>query len=338
MEEARRTIGESTAIATVSLREAVAGGLRVAMQLRDEAVGGVEFLDVPKLRDKGEGKGAAVQVWPPGLEKVDFHPGSCPSLVKRGAGADVHHGGHGVAGGVVAPIGLDGVDPRCGQDLIGFEGIEVGRGESQLPAPAVSADHLTLPLEAMPHQGAGAGHIAVVEPLPDFGAGDGEFVFDVRGDVGHIESVRLPAFAKEFFVALPARSESVVVAHHHGGAAEPSDEDVPDEVFWTKPGESAVERLDDQVVQANDFEGLRPLIEGLEQLQSAVVAKEDLPRMGVEGEHHGLGIGGLGLLHHPAQEGLVAQVHAIEGACRHDAAGAGREVGESVVKLHECQK
>ena len=338
MDEAWRTIGESTAIGTVSLREAVSGSLCVAVQLRDEAVGGVEFLDVSEPLGKTEGEGAAVNVWPPSLEKVDFNPGGCIGFVKGGAGADVHHGRHRVAGRVIAPIGLDGVDAWRGQNLIGNEGIEIGRGESQLPPPSVSPDHLSLPLEALPHQRAGARHIAIVETLPDFGAGDGEFVLDVRGDVGYIESVSLAAFSKEFFVALPARSESVVVAHHYGGAAEPSDEDVPDKVLRTKPGERPVERLDDEVVEARGFEGLCPLIEGLEQLQPAVFAKEDLPRVWIEGEHHGLSSGGLCFIHHPAQQCLVAQVHAIKGACGHDAAGAGWEVGESTVKLHERQK
>ena len=53
-----------------------------------------------------------------------------------------------------------------------------------------------------------------------------------------------------------------------------------------EPRERPVKRLDDEVVESGLGEGGGALVEGLEQLQSAVVSEEDLPRVGIEGEHH----------------------------------------------------
>ena len=83
---------------------------------------------------------------------------------------------------------------------------------------------------------------------------------------------------------------------------------------------------------------MRPLVEGLQQFQPAVVAEEHLSRMGVEGEDHGLCAIVLGPVYHPAEQRLVAAVHAVKGARGDDPAWGGRKVGKAVVNLHEGQK
>ena len=85
-------------------------------------------------------------------------------------------------------------------------------------------------------------------------------------------------------------------------------------------------------------EGGGPLVQVLEQLQSAIVSEKHLSRVGVEGEHHGL-CGFLpGLSDHPVEECLMPEVHAVEGARGHDAPDALGEMGKTVVDVHCIQR
>ena len=178
----------------------------------------------------------------------------------------------------------------------------------------------------------------VQQPLADLGAGDGQLILDVGRDVHHIESVGLAAGPQQVHIAFPACTEPVVVSDHDRGGAKPVHEHVADEIRRLEPGEFPVEGLDDEVVESGLGEGGGALVQGLEELQSAVVSEEHLPRVGVEGEHHRLGPFLRGLADHPVQERLVPEVHTVKGARGDDASDALGEMGKTVVDVHCIQR
>jgi hypothetical protein len=133
-------------------------------------------------------------------------------------------------------------------------------------------------------------HIAVAQTLPDFGARNGEFVFDVGWNVHHIESVCFPAAPQQFYVAFSASAETVIVADHNGGTAQPVHQDFPNKFCRLEPRELQIEGLNDQMVQAGFGQGSGPLIQGLEQLKAAVFSEQDLTWVGVKGQNNRFGI------------------------------------------------
>ena len=68
------------------------------------------------------------------------------------------------------------------------------------------------------------------------------------------------------------------------------------------------------MVQAGLFEAFHALVQGLDEFQAAVRAKQDLPRVGVKCQDQRLGADGLGLIDHPIQQRPVAQVDPVKGA------------------------
>ena len=96
--------------------------------------------------------------------------------------------------------------------------------------------------------------------------------------------------------------------------------------------------LDDQVVEAGAGELRNALVEGLEQLESAVVPEQDLSGVGVEGEDEGLRVLRTGPVDHPVQQGAVAEVDPVKGARGHDALGTSGEMGKTAVNVHCDQR
>ena len=233
---------------------------------------------------------------------------------------------------------MDRIDPAARCELMWAGRHEIRCAETQSAATGISVDHATKPFVGPAQKQSCTIAISGLEPLADFGAGDGEFVLDVGGDVHHIESVGFAAGPQQVHIALPTGTEPVVVADHHRGDTEPVHEDVADEICRLEPGELSVEGLNDEMVKSGSSEGGRTLVEGLEQLQATIVSKEHLSRVGIEGEHHRFCTFCCGSADHPAEEGLVPQVHTIEGARGDDAPDAWREMGKTVVDVHCTQR
>ena len=157
-------------------------------------------------------------------------------------------------------------------------------------------------------------------------------------NVDHVEPVGLPAVPQQVDVTLSSGAEPVVVADHDGCTAEAFHQHIAHEVGGLEPGEIPVERLDDQVVEAGAGELRNALVEGLEQLESAVVPKQDLSGVGVEGEDEGLRVLRTGPVDHPVQQGAVAEVDPVKGARGHDALGTSGEMGKTAVNVHCDQR
>ena len=154
----------------------------------------------------------------------------------------------------------------------------------------------------------------------------------------HVESVGLAAVPQQVDVALPSGTEPVVVADHDGCASEALHEHIAHEVRGLEPGEIPIERLDDQVVESGVGELRNALVQGLEQLQSAVIPEQDLTGVGVKGEDDGLRAFRTGPVDHPVQQGAVTEVDPVKGARGHDALGASGEMGKTAVNVHCDQR
>ena len=156
--------------------------------------------------------------------------------------------------------------------------------------------------------------------------------------MGHVEAIGLSTFAQEVLIALSSSAKPVIVADDDGGAPQALNQHVPHKFGGAQTGKGPVKGLDDEVVQAGVRQGGGTLVHGLQEFEPAVLAEEHLPRVGVEGQDHGFRISDSCLVHHPLQQGLMAEVHPVKGAGGDDAPDAGREVGKSVVNLHWNQK
>ena len=91
------------------------------------------------------------------------------------------------------------------------------------------------------------------------------------------------------------------------------------------------------MIEAGLCQFIRSLIQGLDELQSAVGPEEHLTGVWVKGEDHGFGLLPGRFVNHPLQEGLVPEMDPVKSARGDDAPPVGREVGESFVDQH-CHK
>ena len=217
-----------------------------------------------------------------------------------------------------------------------FSGFEIGGAEAECAPPSISCNNFSAPSMISAEQCVCCREVAVPKPLSDFGAGYGEFAFDVGRDVLDAEAKSLPAGPQQFHIAFAACSESVVVSNDDGRGAEAFDEHIADKIFWLEARKCAAKGLYDQVIETSFCQTGCALVHGLDQFQSAGIAKEHLAWMGIKSEHGGLGLLFFGFVDHPFEQRLVAQMNAVKGAGGHNAPLAGRKVGKSSVNAHCC--
>ena len=129
----------------------------------------------------------------------------------------------------------------------------------------------------------------------------------------------------------------MVVSDDDGRGAEALDEHIADEIFWLagekmRGSKGCMTRWSRPVSARQAC----ALVHGLDQFQSAGIAKEHLAWVGVKSEHGGLGLLFFGFVDHPIEQRPVAQMNAVKGAGGHNAPLAGRKVGKSSVNAHCC--
>lgn len=124
------------------------------------------------------------------------------------------------------------------------------------------------------------------------------------------------------------------MAYDDGGDAEAGDQHIAHEILRLEARKRAVKRLDDEMVQTGFSEGRGPLVQGLDEREPASSPKQDLARVRIKGQHDGFCPFLSGLVHHPVEEGAVAEVDTVKGSCGRDATLAGRKVGKSSVDAH----
>ena len=305
-----------------------------------EGVGPIEFENVPEAVFEPHREGLAVEVGCI-IEQVDFNGRGGAIGIEGWPWPHMGHADPPSWSGLSRlsfRTDLNGIDSASRRQLMRTGRHEIGRAKPQGPAPGIAVDDPAGPFVGTAEEQAGTFTISVEQPLADLGAGHGELILDVSRDVYHVKSVGLAAGSKQVHIAFPTGTEPMVMPDHYRGGTQPVHEDVADEIRWLEPGEFPIEGLDDEVVESGSGEGGGPLVQGLEQLQSAIVSEKHLSRVRVKGEHHGL-CGFLpGLSNHPVEECLMAEVHAVEGARGHDAPDALGEMGKTVVDVHCIQR
>lgn len=317
------------------------GFLRVTVQLLHEGLGALEFLNLPNARLEPDFECCSIEFGSLVIEKVDFHSGGTVCILEGGARAYVDHGRPalrtpGFCRRVIVGQGMNpgGIYPFSRQQLVRFFCSKVGSRISQLLASAVSMDHRSAPRWGMTEQTPGFRNGAVSDPLADFGAGHGDFALDMGRDVLDDEAIRFAAGLEKFHVSFPSCSETVVVSYNDGRGAQSFNEHIPNEFLGPEPGEGAVERLNDQMIQSGFRQFLDPLIEGLDQLQATVFPEQHLAGVGVKSEHDRLSIAFCGFFHHPVQQGTVSEMDSVKCAGGDNALSALWEVGKSSVCQH----
>ena len=240
--------GINAAIGTVSLPRQP-GRLVRPVQLGHEGVGGVEFLDVPEPLDKAEERVRPYRSGRPSSKGGPRRSGGSSPSSNVGRGPMWAMPLHRVAGRVVAPIDMDSIDAGARAELIVLRPERGWRSESPGCRPRASPwTTRPGPLGPGPAR-AGAVAVALGETLADFGAGDGEFILDVRGDVGHVESVASPHSRSRS--TSPSRPAPNRWSWPTTTVVQPSPRTRTSRTksVRTKPGERPVERLDDKVVE-----------------------------------------------------------------------------------------
>ncbi len=155
-------------------------------------------------------------------------------------------------------------------------------------------------------------------------------------DVLDVEAKSLSAGPQQFDIAFTPCAKAVVMSHDNGGGAESLDQHVTNKLFGLESRESAVEGLDDQMVEPRLRQTCCTLVHGLDQLEATGIAKKYLSRMGVKSEYRGFGLFLFAFEDHPVEQCPMPQMHAIKGAGGHNAPLSGRKVGESSVNVHCC--
>ena len=319
----------------------------ILFQLEDQCVPVFKFPDVAEVGDKGQLDFPAVQIGRPFREQVGLHMTLAGVGLKGWSGPDVDHGlplgrlwrfrCNIVRKGTLHHPGPGRIDAFRWEQLAGFTGREVGGAESKRASTAIPFHDFATPGVVPPEQIPGAIEVAFVHLLADLRAGDRQLAFDVGGDVHHVETIGLAARPQQLHIAFAPGSEPVVVADDDRGRSEPVYEDFPDEFGGLQPGEGPIEMLDDEVVESRLRQAFRPLPEGLQQLQSAVLPEEHLPGVRVEGQHDRLGILPPGFFGHPIEQGPVAEVDPVKCAGGDDAVAVRLEMGKTLVDAH-CGK
>lgn len=319
----------------------VFGLLRVLVQLVDEGLGALEFLNLSNARFEGYFKGRSVKIGSLVIEEVNFHSRCTFRLVEGGARSDVNHGRPAlrIQCSHLPAIGCKGkrsggIDPFGGQQLVGFFRCEVRSGIAQFFSAAIPMYDGSSPTGGMTEEASGFCYGAVLDSLTDLGAGHRDFAFDVRRDVLDVEAKSFAAGFQQFHISFSSCSETVVMSHDNGGGAQALYQNFPNEFFRPKARKCAVERLNDQVVQAGFRKFLDPLVEGLNELQPAIRPEQHLSRMRVKGEYDGLRILSDGLFHHPIQQCAVSEMNPVKGAGGDNALAALSEAGKSSVCQH----
>lgn len=314
----------------------------IRLQLCNQGVGAIEFLNVPQPLDEGQFDGCSVQMRIVCIEQVCFHGGGALVVFKGGSRTDVNHG---------RPAGFRSVEPVCIQQvefgcihtgrreqLQGFHCGEIGGAKTEYTSPCFSFHDFSSPSMGAAQQLRGGVHTARFDALANLGAGNGQFSFDMGGDVYHVETIGFSAAAKQFHIAFAPCSESMVMSDCDGGGAHPPDQNIPNEFLRAKSGKGNVEWLHYEVVQSSRGETGSPLVERLQKLETRVFPKEHGPGVWIKRENHGFRVLGLRLLNHPVQQGPMPEVHTVKGAGRHDPFPVLCEVGKSFVDLHAVRR
>src|SRR5690606_37559643 len=136
-------------------------------------------------------------------------------------------------------------------------------------------------------QRAGAVEVALRERRSHRGAGDALAIGEHAAELLEFETLARRGRLEGVHVAGAFRAEAEVVAHEQEAGAQPVDDDLVDERLGGKPGERLVEAGDTDTVDAAGGERLElvPLGEDARRRLAAEARREELARMGLEGEH-----------------------------------------------------
>ena len=135
------------------------------------------------------------------------------------------------------------------------------------------------------------------------------------------DAVPVGKLAQHLRRAFASSTEMEVFADHDGRGAEPSDEDVGDEAFRARAGESLVELLHEHGVDAVAAQKLDLERPG-QQPEHRHVGTKEAARMGIEGQDGRRGPVRGRHRARPIDQAAVAEVEAVEIADRHHGAAA----------------
>lgn len=211
---------------------------------------------------------------------------------------------------------------------------EVRGGKAERPADAFAFDHGAEDRELPAEQACCAGQVAGFHGPANERAADNLPVQGHRRHADFGEAVRRPEFSEQVEIAGAAFAKRPLEADADFAQRPPGVRERADEVGGLGGGEVAVERDDENVVEAEAADELELVQRGGEKAR-CLVGAEDADRVRVEGDGDGGAARQAGVVERAAEDGLVPEMHSIEDADgEEDRAGEVGEVGDGAEGSH----
>src|SRR5690606_14682831 len=263
------------------------------------------------------------------VEQVHFEQGPAVAL-HRGSRPEARH-----AGQRLGPEAVDPDDEDARQGGAGEGDLQVQRRKAEVTPELAPVHDVARDAVAASQQLAGACEVARGEGGAHGRAGYALAVGEHAAELLELEAPGRRRRLQRVDVARALRAEAEVVAHQQEAGPQPLDDDLVDERLRREPRERLVEAGDADPVDAAGRQRIElvPLGEDARGGLAAMARREELARMGLDGEHAAREAAAPGLLDQPPEHRLVPAMDAIVVADRQRANGAlvgGRQAAEDI--------